>query len=131
MTATSQETATSAAAPAKPRRERPKAVTLTEAAAERIREIIENSEKPVVGLRVGVKARGCSGNSYDITYAEEKKPWDEVVEDKGVTILIDATALMFVLGTEIDWQEDNLQSGFVFNNPNVKATCGCGESFHV
>lgn len=129
MTATSHET--TPAAPAKPRRERPKAVTLTEAAAERIREIIENSEKPVVGLRVGVKARGCSGNSYDITYAEEKKPWDEVVEDKGVTILIDATALMFVLGTEIDWQEDKLQSGFVFNNPNVKATCGCGESFHV
>ncbi|WP_445681808.1 HesB/IscA family protein [Radicibacter daui] len=129
MTVTSHET--TPAAPAKPRRERPKAVTLTEAAAERIREIIENSEKPVVGLRVGVKARGCSGNSYDITYAEEKKPWDEVVEDKGVTILIDATALMFVLGTEIDWQEDKLQSGFVFNNPNVKATCGCGESFHV
>lgn len=129
MTATSHETTPAAAA--KPRRERPKAVTLTEAAAERIREIIENSEKPVVGLRVGVKARGCSGNSYDITYAEEKKPWDEVVEDKGVTILIDATALMFVLGTEIDWQEDKLQSGFVFNNPNVKATCGCGESFHV
>ncbi len=121
-----------APAPAKPaRRALPKAVSLTEAAADRIREIIANADKPLVGLRIGVKARGCSGNSYEISYAEQKKPWDEVVEDKGVTVLIDSTALMFVLGSVIDWREDKLQAGFVFENPNVKATCGCGESFHV
>ena len=119
--------------PAAPPRRRPlpPPVTLTEAAATRIREIIDDADKPLIGLRIGVKSRGCSGQSYDITYAEEKKPWDEVVQDKGVTILIDATAMMYVIGSTIDWREDKLQAGFVFNNPNVKATCGCGESFHV
>jgi len=83
------------------------------------------------GLRLGVTTRGCSGNAYDIQWAEEKKPWDEVVEDKGVTLLVDTAALMFVIGATMDWREDKLQSGFVFNNPNAKGECGCGESFHV
>jgi iron-sulfur cluster assembly accessory protein len=129
MTSTDQTATPATTKPA--RRALPKAVTLTDAAAARIREIIADADKPIVGLRIGVKPRGCSGNSYDITYAEQKKPWDEVVEDKGVTVLIDATALMFVLGSVIDWREDKLQAGFVFENPNVTATCGCGESFHV
>jgi iron-sulfur cluster assembly protein len=106
-------------------------VTLTEAAAARVRELIAKSEKPVLGLRIAVKTKGCSGMAYDIQYAEEKGKFDEVVEDKGVTVLIEPKAQMYIFGTEIDWVEDKLQSGFVFRNPNEKGRCGCGESFHV
>ena len=106
-------------------------MTLTEAAAERAKHLMSQTDKPIVGLRVGVKAQGCSGMSYYIEYAEEKKKFEEVVEDKGVTILIDPAATMFLIGSEMDYQEDKLQSGFVFNNPNEKGRCGCGESFHV
>lgn len=108
-----------------------KAVTLTDAAAARIRELIEKADKPVIGLRIAIKTKGCSGLSYDVHYAEEKGKFDEVVEDKGVTVLIEPKAQMYLFGTEIDWVEDKLQSGFVFRNPNEKGRCGCGESFHV
>jgi len=111
--------------------ERPKAMTLTDAAAARVKELMAKSEKPIAGLRVGVSTRGCSGLSYFMEYAEERKPYEEVVEDKGVTIFIDPAATMFLLGSEMDWVEDKLASRFVFNNPNAKGSCGCGESFHV
>ncbi len=116
---------------AKPRRALPPPVTLTESAAERVRTLIARSDKPVLGLRIGVKTKGCSGMAYDVTYAEEKAKFDEEVTDKGVTIFIDPKAQMFIFGTEIDWVEDKLQAGFVFRNPNEKGRCGCGESFHV
>lgn len=109
----------------------PKALTLTDAAAERVRELMSRSEKPIIGLRVGVKTRGCSGMSYFVEYAEEKKKFEEVVEDKGVTILIDPAATMFLIGSEMDYNDDKFQSGFTFKNPNEKARCGCGESFSV
>jgi len=106
-------------------------ITITEAAAARVKQLIAKAEKPVKGLRVGVKTRGCSGLSYFVEYADEKKRFEDVVEDKGVTIFVDPTAVMFLIGTEMDYKEDKLQSGFVFNNPNEKARCGCGESFSV
>jgi iron-sulfur cluster assembly protein len=106
-------------------------MTLTDAAAERVKHLMAQADKPIVGLRVGVKAQGCSGMSYFVEYAEEKKKFEEVVEDKGVTLLIDPAATMFLIGSEMDYQEDKLQSGFTFTNPNEKGRCGCGESFHV
>ena len=106
-------------------------ITLTDSAAERVRSLISRSEKPVLGLRVGVKTRGCSGLSYFVEYAEDQKKFEDVVEDKGVKIFIDPTAVMFLIGTEMDYVEDKLQSGFVFKNPNEKNRCGCGESFNV
>jgi iron-sulfur cluster assembly accessory protein len=106
-------------------------ITITEAAATRVKQLMSKADKPVKGLRVGVKTRGCSGLSYFVEYAEEKKKFEDVVEDKGVTIFVDPTAVMFLIGTEMDYQEDKLQSGFVFHNPNEKARCGCGESFSV
>ena len=115
----------------RPRRPRPKAVTLTDAAAARVREIMDNAEKDYVGLRVGVKNSGCAGQEYTFAYAEEALPLDEVVEDKGVTILIDPAAVMFLIGSEMDYVDDKFQTGFVFKNPNEKGRCGCGESFHV
>lgn len=111
--------------------ERPQAMTLTDAAAARIKALLDASDKPVVGLRVGVKAQGCSGMSYFVEYAEKDLPFEEVVEDKGVRVLIDPAATMFLIGSEMDYKEDKLQSGFVFDNPNAKGHCGCGESFHV
>lgn len=110
---------------------RPQAIHLTDAAAERVRAIMAQRETPAVGLRVGVKARGCSGLSYFVEYAEDKKPFEEVVEDKGVTLLLDPASTMFLLGTEMDYVDDKFQAGFVFRNPNEKGRCGCGESFTV
>jgi iron-sulfur cluster assembly protein len=107
------------------------ALTVTEAAAQRIRALIEKRGKPVAGVRVGVRARGCSGLSYTLEYADEQGKYDEVVEDKGVRVLVDPKAILFILGTEMDYVEEKLQSGFVFRNPNEKGRCGCGESFHV
>jgi len=109
----------------------PKAMTITDAAAERVKQIMSKRETPALGLRIGVKSRGCSGLSYTVEYAEEVKKFEEVVEDKGVKILIDPAATMFLIGTEMDYVDDKIQSGFVFNNPNEKARCGCGESFSV
>jgi iron-sulfur cluster assembly protein len=112
-------------------RPRPQVVRLTEAAAQRVREIMDAAEKPVAGLRVGVKNGGCAGMSYTMEWAEDVGPHDEVVDDKGVKVLIDPKAIMFLLGTEMDFKADKLSSGFVFNNPNQTAACGCGESVSI
>ena len=112
-------------------RPKPQVMTLTDAAAERVREIMAKSDRPVVGLRIGVKNGGCAGMEYTMEWAEDQKPFDEVVEDKGVRVLIDAKAMMFLLGTEMDYQISTLKSGFVFNNPNQVSACGCGESVQL
>lgn len=109
----------------------PHPITLTDAAAQRVREIVAHSATPVVGLRIGVSTKGCSGLSYTVDYAEAAGPADQVVEDKGVTLLIDPKATLYLFGSEVDFVEDKLQSGFVFRNPNEKGRCGCGESFHI
>jgi iron-sulfur cluster assembly accessory protein len=111
--------------------ERPQVITLTDAAADRVKSLVARSDKPVQGLRIGVKTRGCSGMSYSVEYADEPKRFEEVVEQKGVKLFIDPTAVMFILGSEVDYQEDRFSSGFTFTNPNEKGRCGCGESFHV
>jgi len=116
---------------ARPRRARPKAVTLTDAAAARVREIMANAEKDYVGLRVGVKNGGCAGQEYTFAYAEQIEPLDEVVEDKGVTILIEPKAVLFLIGSEIDYETTKLASKFVFRNPNETDACGCGESVTI
>ncbi len=112
-------------------RPRPKVVTLTDAAAERIKSIMSRSDSNVIGVRVGVANGGCAGMSYTMEYAEEQNPLDEVVEDKDVTILIDPAAVMFLLGTEMDYKVEQLSSGFVFSNPNETSACGCGESVSI
>ena len=109
-------------------RPRPQVMRLTEAAADRIKELMAKSERPIAGLRVGVRNGGCAGMAYTMEYAQEAGPTDEVVEDKGVRILIDPTAVLFLLGTEMDYRSDRMSSGFVFNNPNQTSACGCGES---
>ena len=116
---------------ARPRRPRPKAVTLTDAAAARVREIMTNAERPYVALRVGVKNGGCAGQEYTFAYAEQIEPLDEVVEDKGVTILIEPKAVLFLIGSEIDYETTKLASKFVFRNPNETDACGCGESVTI
>ncbi len=118
-----------AAAP--PRRPRVSVVSLTDAAAERVKAIIARSDKPLVGVRVGVRNGGCAGMSYTMEYAEARQPLDEVVEDKGVTILIDPKAVLFLLGTVMDYRTEKLSSGFVFRNPNQTGACGCGESVAI
>ncbi|MBL8675146.1 MAG: iron-sulfur cluster assembly accessory protein [Rhodospirillales bacterium] len=106
-------------------------MAVTEAAAARVKELIAQRDKPTAGVRIGVRTKGCSGLSYTLEYAEEKGPKDEVVETQGVTILVDPKATLFLIGTEMDFVEEKLKSGFVFRNPNEKGRCGCGESFHV
>ncbi len=107
-------------------------ITLTDAAAARVRELVAKSgDEGVLGLRVGVKNTGCSGLSYVVEYAKERKKFEDVVEEKGVTLFIDPTAVMFILGAEMDYKEDKMFSGFVFSNPNETGRCGCGESFSV
>ncbi len=106
-------------------------ITLTDNAAERVKSMLAKRGKPSVGIRIGVRTKGCSGMSYTLEFADEKSQFDEVVEQKGVTVLIDPKASMFIFGTEMDWVEEKMQSGFVFRNPNEKGRCGCGESFHV
>ena len=112
-------------------RERPPAMTISDAAAARIKHLMSAREAPVGGLRVGVKNGGCSGLTYTMEFADRPSPMDEVVEQKGVKVMIDSKALMFLLGSEMDYTEDKLRSGFTFRNPNEKGRCGCGESFHV
>ena len=113
------------------RRPRPKVVTLSEAAALRVKEIMDRAEKPYAGLRVGVKNGGCAGQEYVLEYAEAAAPMDEVVEDQGVTILIDPKAVLFLIGTQIDYEVSRLSSKFVFRNPNETDACGCGESVTI
>ena len=106
----------------------PKVITLTDAAAERIRSLLAASGGDAAALRVGVKKGGCAGMEYTMEYVAGRNPLDELVEDKGVRVLIDPTAVLFLLGTEMDYQVDRMRSGFVFNNPNQTSACGCGES---
>jgi len=118
------------------RRPRPKVVTLSDAAAARVKEIMakpreDGAEKPYAGLRVGVKNGGCAGQEYLLEYAEEAGPLDEVVEDKGVRILVDPKAVLFLIGTEIDYETSRLAAKFVFRNPNETDACGCGESVTI
>lgn len=103
-------------------------LSLSDAAADRIRGIVARSEKPVVGLRLSVKKGGCAGMSYGMDYVESPDPKDEIVEDKGVKVFVDPKAVLFLLGTEMDYQTSKLSSGFVFRNPNQVSACGCGES---
>jgi iron-sulfur cluster assembly protein len=113
------------------RRPRPKVVTLTENAAERVRDIMAKADKPYAGLRVGVKNGGCAGQEYILEYAATADPLDEVVEDKGVTILIEPKAILFLIGSEIDYEVSKLSAKFVFHNPNETDACGCGESVTI
>jgi len=112
-------------------RPRPQVMRLTDAAADRIKAIMAKSEKPIAGVRVGVKNGGCAGMAYTMEYAEQPAKFDEVVEDKGVKLLIDPKAVLFLLGTEMDFKVDKLSSTFVFNNPNQTSACGCGESVQL
>jgi iron-sulfur cluster assembly protein len=118
-------------APARPRRERPKPVRLTDAAAARVREIMAGADGRYQGVRVGVKNGGCAGMSYTMDYAEEARPFEEVVEDRDVKIFIDPKAILFLIGTELDFVQEKLGARFVFNNPNQTSACGCGESVQI
>ena len=115
----------------KPRRERPKPVKLTEGAAARLVEIMTKADGQYQGVRVGVTNGGCAGMSYTMEYASEAKPFEEVMEDKGVKIFIDPKAILFLIGTELDFVQEKLGARFVFNNPNQTAACGCGESVQI
>ena len=115
----------------KPRRERPKPVKLTEAAAARIGQIMAAAPGQYQGVRVGVTNGGCAGMSYTMDYASEAKPFEEVMEDKGVKIFIDPKAILFLIGTELDFVKEKLGARFVFNNPNQTSACGCGESVSI
>jgi iron-sulfur cluster assembly protein len=117
--------------PVRPKRERPKAIRLTDAAAARIAEVMARAEKPYVGVRLGLKNAGCAGMAYTMAYAEAQEALDEVVEDKGVRVLIDPKAILFLIGTEMDYVTDKMQSRFVFKNPNETEACGCGESVAI
>jgi len=112
-------------------RPRPQVMRLTNAAADRIKAIMAKADKPFAGVRVGVKNGGCAGMAYTMEYAEEVGKLDEVIEDKGVKLLIDPKAVLFLLGTEMDFKTDKLASTFVFNNPNQTSACGCGESVQL
>lgn len=104
---------------------------VTEKAAEKIRELLEKRQKPSLGIRIGIKSRGCSGLSYILEYADQVQPLDEKITVEGITLIVDSKAVMFLIGTEMHYEETDIQSGFVFKNPNEKGRCGCGESFHV
>ena len=106
-------------------------ITLSDNAANRIKEIMSKAEKDLVGLRVGVKSGGCAGMSYMMEYTKEVKPNDEVIEEKGVKLFVDPGAIMYLLGTEMDYKKEQFSSSFIFKNPNETERCGCGESFKV
>jgi len=119
------------ASAAKPARPRPQVMRLTDAAANRVRELASRAGSEIVGLRVGIKNGGCAGMEYTVEYAHDIRPTDEVVEDKGVKILVDPKAVLFLLGTEMDFKVDKMAAQFVFNNPNQTGACGCGESVQL
>ena len=106
-------------------------IKLSDKAANRIKEIMSKADNKTIGVRVGVKSGGCAGMSYMMEYAKEAKKNEEVIEDKGVKVFIDANAVMYLLGTEMDYKKEDFSSNFVFNNPNETERCGCGESFKV
>ena len=106
-------------------------IKLSDTAAARIKEIMSNGDSKTIGVRVGVKSGGCAGMSYSMEYAKDKKANDEVIEDKGVKVFVDPAAVMYLLGTEMDYKTEEMSSSFVFNNPNETERCGCGESFKV
>ena len=106
-------------------------ISLSDNAAVRIKEIMSKAEKGLVGLRVGVKSGGCAGMSYIMEYTKEVKPNDEIIEDKGVKLFVDPGAIMYLLGTEMDYKKEQFSSSFIFKNPNETERCGCGESFKV
>jgi len=112
-------------------RPRPQVMRLTDAAAARIKDVMARADSPVAGVRVGVKNGGCAGMEYTMEYAAAVKPSDEVVEDKGVKILVDPKAVLFLLGSEMDYKTEKLSAQFVFNNPNQTSACGCGESVQL
>ena len=112
-------------------RPRPQVMRLTDAAAERIKAVMARADKPVAGVRVGVKNGGCAGMEYTMEYADAVKATDEVIEEKGVKLLIDPKAVLFLLGTEMDFKTEKLSAQFVFNNPNQTSACGCGESVQI
>jgi iron-sulfur cluster assembly protein len=108
-----------------------KFITLTDRAADRLKAIMADADKPIAGLRVGVRNGGCAGMAYTMEYAEERKAGEDMIEDRGVTVFIDPKAVLFLLGTEMDFKTDKLSSQFVFNNPNQTSACGCGESIAI
>ena len=134
MSTTTETTTPKPAAPApapRARRPRPQVMSVTPAADEQIKVLIDKRGKPTAGIRIGVRTKGCSGMSYTLEYADSQQPMDEAVEAGGVKLLIDPKASLFLIGTEMDYAEEKLKTGFVFRNPNEKGRCGCGESFHV
>ena len=106
-------------------------ITLSDKAAERVKEIIASAKEPIVGVRIGVTSGGCAGMSYVMEYAKNANPNDEIIEAKGVKVLIDPKAIMYLLGTEMDYKKEELSSTFVFKNPNETERCGCGDSFKI
>ena len=110
---------------------RPQVMRLTDAAAARIKDVMAKADRPVAGVRVGVKNGGCAGMEYTMEYAERVAPTDEVVEDKGVKIIVDPKAVLFLLGTEMDYKREKLSAQFIFKNPNQTSACGCGESVQI
>ncbi len=106
-------------------------LTLTPAAVSRVRALMERADKPVLGIRVGVTNKGCSGHMYQVEYAEQERPLEEKIEQDGARVYVDPLALMFIVGSTMDYAESKMQSGFTFENPNAKSKCGCGESFSV
>ena len=106
-------------------------ITLTDAAVNRVKSLMEKSDEPVLGLRVGVTTMGCNGHSYVVEYAKEKKPLEDEIHQDRVTIFVDPLAMMYIFGATMDYVEDKMQSSFVFDNPNETGRCGCGESFSV
>lgn len=108
-----------------------KVMSVTDAAADRVKAIMAKADRPIAGVRVGIKKGGCAGMEYTMEYAEAVQPGDEVVEDKGVTLLVDPKAILFLLGTEMDYKVDRMSAQFVFNNPNQTSACGCGESVAI
>ncbi len=131
MSTTTETPKPAAPAAPRPRRPRPQVMSVTPAAAERVQALIDSRGKPTAGIRIGVRTKGCSGLSYTLEFADKQEPMDEVIETQGIKLLVDPKASLFLIGTEMGYEEEKLKQGFVFKNPNEKGRCGCGESFHV